>query len=203
MSDQMSGQAIDTTRAWVHEFIVAEHLCPYAAPYTSHLDIQCCQETDFFAALQYTEQWLTHFVGLSESACPTALLVFVASWQNFNDFLDAVALCNQYINQRGWRGTIQLAHFHPQYCFADTQESALENYSNRAPWPTLHALRESTLTRLIHDSADSEAIVERNRQHLQQLGAAGLNQRLHAWMPPIHAATSSDNSLDNSLKRGQ
>ena len=42
-------------------------------------------------------------------------------------------------------GVLQVASFHPNYQFADADPDDVENYSNRAPYPTLHLIREESL----------------------------------------------------------
>ena len=54
---------------------------------------------------------------------------------DYNDFLDAVDL---WVEQFGWEGELQVASFHPQYQFADTEAEDPGNLTNRSPWPLLH-----------------------------------------------------------------
>ncbi|MDT4888522.1 hypothetical protein FQZ97_1250830 [compost metagenome] len=50
----------------------------------------------------------------------------------------------------------------------------ISNATNRAPYPTLHLLREDSVARAVaSDGGDADAIVERNIQTLRALGASG------------------------------
>ena len=63
--------------------------------------------------------------------------------------------------------------FHPDYRFADAAADAIENCTNRSPYPTLHLLRESSVEAAIESGIDTDAIYERNIETLQKLGDAG------------------------------
>jgi hypothetical protein len=68
---------------------------------------------------------------------------------------------------------LQVASFHPDYQFADSHPDDIENYSNRAPWPTLHLLREDSVSRAVEAYPAPDSIVERNYAALRQLGHDG------------------------------
>ena len=50
---------------------------------------------------------------------------------------------------------------------------AIENFSNRSPFPTLHLLRESSIERAMEVMSDTDAIYRRNIETLQRLGIEG------------------------------
>jgi len=52
------------------------------------------------------------------------------------------------------------------------------NYTNRAPFPTLHLLREESVERAVDAFPDPDVIVERNIQTLDRIGVAGWHRRL-------------------------
>ncbi|MCY1384642.1 hypothetical protein D9M69_729240 [compost metagenome] len=71
-------------------------------------------------------------------------------------------------------GVIQVANFHPQFQFEGVAPDDISNATNRAPYPTLHLLREDSVARAVaSDGGDADAIVERNIQTLRALGASG------------------------------
>jgi hypothetical protein len=58
--------------------------------------------------------------------------------------------------------------------FEGTAPDDVTNATNRAPFPTLHLLREDSVERAIETAGgDADAIVERNLQTLRDLGADG------------------------------
>ena len=70
-------------------------------------------------------------------------------------------------------GELQIASFHPDYQFADTEPDDIGNATNRSPHPVLHLLRESSIDRAVEAGADAEAIVARNLRTLEDLGPTG------------------------------
>jgi hypothetical protein len=64
------------------------------------------------------------------------------------------------------RGTIQIAGFHPAYQFAGTEADAVENYTNRSPYPMLHLLREQSISAV---AADPDALGEIPRRNIETL----------------------------------
>jgi hypothetical protein len=67
---------------------------------------------------------------------------------------------------------LQIASFHPDYQFAGTEPDDLSNFTNRAPHPTLHLLREDSVERAAGPE-EAARIVERNVATLRRLGREG------------------------------
>ena len=68
---------------------------------------------------------------------------------------------------------LQVAGFHPAYQFAGTAPDDMGNYSNRSPYPTLHLLREDSVSRAVEAFPEADAIVDRNLDTLDKLGMEG------------------------------
>ena len=77
-----------------------------------------------------------------------------------------------FVTRHG-EGELQVASFHPQYQFADTQPDDIENFTNRSPYPMLHLLREASVERAIAATGDTEEIYRRNIRTLRALGHSG------------------------------
>jgi uncharacterized protein len=73
---------------------------------------------------------------------------------------------------------LQIASFHPRYQFEGSEPDDIENYTNRAPYPILHLLRETSLTRAVESFPDAAEIYERNMETLRRLGHDGWRK----WM---------------------
>ncbi len=87
----------------------------------------------------------------------------------------------QYLlESAGLDGLVQLASFHPDYLFEGEAPDAASHYSNRAPWPTIHFIREDMLSRVLGDYPDPEKIPARNIATLGALGADELEKRWNA-----------------------
>ena len=74
-------------------------------------------------------------------------------------------------------GLIQLASFHPDYCFQGEAEGGASRFSNRSPFPTIHLIREDMLERVLQDFPDPEGIPGRNIATLEALGVEELERR--------------------------
>jgi uncharacterized protein len=77
------------------------------------------------------------------------------------------------VGDLGLEGELQVASFHPQYQFADTQTEDIENYTNRSPYPMLHLLREASVEQAIAAAGDTGEIYRRNIRTLRKLGHVG------------------------------
>ena len=97
---------------------------------------------------------------------PWVLVDFI----EYNDFLE---VCEATVAQLNLEGELQVASFHPQYQFAESQPDDIENYTNRSPYPMLHLLREASVERAVEAVGDSEEIYRRNIRTLRALGHAG------------------------------
>ena len=73
----------------------------------------------------------------------------------------------------GLSEVLQVASFHPHYQFADTDADDIGNYTNRAPYPTLHLLRHDSVERAVAAVPDPAAIFETNIETLRRLGHVG------------------------------
>ena len=65
------------------------------------------------------------------------------------------------------------ASFHPQFQFEGTAPDDITNYTNRAPYPMLHLLREDSVERAVAAFPDELTISETNIVTLEKLGSEG------------------------------
>ena len=89
------------------------------------------------------------------------------------DFNDVMHAAQRRLKRLGLVGVIQIAGFHPLFQFAGTMDDDVGNFTNRAPYPTLHLLREASVDRAVQAFPEAEAIFETNMQTLQRLGPDG------------------------------
>ncbi|MTB50094.1 DUF1415 family protein [Lewinella sp. W8] len=107
---------------------------------------------------------------VSRPAAPeTTLLVFSRTLRDFPTFLDFVATLEDVLAETGADQLVQLAHFHPQYQFADLSFKDAANRTNRAPYPVVQLLRVAGVARAIEHYPDVEAIPERNIQRMREV----------------------------------
>lgn len=174
--------ALIATRAWVDGFVVAEHLCPFAAAATrdDRTRYRASAATDPLDVLTELEVELVHMASTSAAELPTTLLVLPRAVTSFREYVDLLVLADQRIRSLGLEGVVQIASFHPRYVFAGVPADDPANYTNRAPFPMLHLLREAELERAIAGYADVASIPSRNAAHLRRLGLAEVEERATA-----------------------
>jgi hypothetical protein len=81
----------------------------------------------------------------------------------------------------GLEGVLQVASFHPQFQFADTDPDDITNATNRSPYPTLHLLREDSVDRAVAAFPAAEAIFESNMRTLEKIGLEGWTTLREQW----------------------
>ncbi len=99
----------------------------------------------------------------------------LGDFRDYNDFLERA---DAVLEELGLSGTLQIASFHPDYQFADTDPDDVTNCSNRSPYPILHLLREASVSRAVETFPDAAQISEKNVRTLRALGHAGFQRVL-------------------------
>ena len=182
----MTGYVERHVRHWLADFVVGLNLCPFARPLlgASNLRIAVCEETDTTAMRRAFLQELDLLQRSTEQDIATTLLIYPQALQDFNDYLVFLEDAQDLLHDSGLEGLVQLASFHPDYCFAGEEPDAASHYSNRSPYPIIHLLREDMLTRALEDFADPQAVPQRNIETLTALGVDELERRWRALFSP-------------------
>ena len=171
--------AILDTQRWLERAVIGLNLCPFAkavhvkglihyavseATTTVELLIDLKNELNSLANMDAT--------GIS-IAYDTTLLIAPYCLHDFLDFNDFLGKADKIIAKMKLEGTLQLANFHPQYRFAGTESDDITNFTNRAPYPTLHLLKESSIDQAVAAFPEAEAIFEVNMETMERLGLKG------------------------------
>lgn len=166
-------------RAWLETFVVGLNLCPFARPFlgAQSLRIVVCDQTSTAALRRAFLTELDMLQGSGEDEIATTLLAFPLALADFEGYLEFLEEAQYLLGEAGLEGVIQLASFHPQYQFEGEPEGAASHYSNRAPYPIIHLLREDMLSRVLADSANPEEIPMRNIETLDGIGIEELARR--------------------------
>jgi len=175
-NDDLLQAKIEATREWLVRVVIGLDLCPFAASVYRQGElameaIEADSEGSLLAMLEYLQRM--HDADSPESV----ILVLSDSFSSFEEYLDFVALAENTLADQGYEGEFQLASFHPDYCFADADSEDAANYTNRSPYPLLHILRESSVSRAIEShSGDTLEIPERNQRITRELGLEKMQQ---------------------------
>ena len=113
----------------------------------------------------------------------TTLLIHPGVLQGFDDYCDFLVEAQRLVNSRGYRGVVQIAGFHPAYQFENTEPDAVENCTNRSPYPMLHLLREESISKVAGNPDELLEIPKRNAATLRNLGRDELSKLLAAIAP--------------------
>jgi len=166
---------IAQTRAWVDLAVIGLNLCPFAkAPQAKGLVRYVVSHATDPAAL--LADLIAELERLAESPAEkleTTLLIHPQVLTDFADYNDFIEVAEDTVAELDLEGVLQVASFHPQYQFADTDADDLSNATNRSPFPTLHLIREDSIDRAVEAFPEAEAIYETNIATLERLGAAG------------------------------
>jgi hypothetical protein len=165
-------QAVEQSLQWLEVIVVGLNLCPFAAPVLKHdqLRIEVCEHQKEPLLLAAVLRELDFLQQTDESIISTSLLVFSQSMNNFDQYWAFVETANDLLYEAGLEGIIQIASFHPDYCFEGVEAGDVSHYTNRSPYPMLHFIREAQLSRVLEKYPNPELIPENNILRLQQLG---------------------------------
>jgi hypothetical protein len=166
---------VEAMRVWVEKAVIGLNLCPFAKA------VHAKRQIRYVVSHAETEEALLadlmHELQLLASADPgdveTTLLVHPRVLNDFLDYNDFLDLADGAVEELGLDGFLQVASFHPDYRFADSEPDDIGNYSNRAPYPTLHLLREESVDKAVAAFPDAGRIYETNVETLRRLGHAG------------------------------
>ncbi|MFB0963596.1 MAG: DUF1415 domain-containing protein [Pseudomonas sp.] len=177
-------EIIHAVRQWVETFVVGMNLCPFAKRELVKKRVRFVT-TAATTAEQLLQVLQTELELLNEDpSVETTLLIHPAVLQDCYDFNDFLGCADSLLVDMELEGIYQLASFHPDYQFGGTQPGDAENYTNRAPYPVLHLLREESLERVIADYPDVDDIPERNIALMNRLGQDKLEALLKLCLKP-------------------
>ena len=166
---------VEATRRWLEKAVIGLNLCPFAkAVYVKEqVRYVVSHATTPEVLLEELMNQLQDLADTDPEKVDTTLLIHpqvLGDFLDFNDFLD---VADAALEDMQLEGELQVASFHPDYQFADTDPSDITNYTNRAPYPILHLLREDSIARAVEAFPDAADIFEKNIETMEKLGHEG------------------------------
>ena len=171
-------RCIGQCQQWVESFIRHHSICPFADRVIreKQLEYRCLADQDLESAL--TELFMI-LGDMRTSPSPETMIVILPAWQeDFDDFLRLTELARALLDEYELGATFQFANFHPDYLFADEALDSSSHYTNRAPWPILHILRQDSISKALAHYPEPEKIPERNIELMQAIGKESLQANL-------------------------
>jgi hypothetical protein len=177
----MSSPAVDrdaviaATQAWLEKAVIGLNLCPFAKAVHVKQQIRyvVSAATTPEELLEQLMDELQYLADADPDKVDTTLIIHpqvLADFEDYNEFLD---VADAALEDMDLVGELQVASFHPDYQFADTDKNDIDNYTNRSPYPTLHLLREDSVERAVEAFPEAADIFEKNIETLRQLGHDG------------------------------
>lgn len=168
-------EMIAAVRRWLEVAVIGQNLCPFAkAVHVKDQIRYVVSEAVNIDAL--ADDLVRELEALAEGnpeKIDTTLVILPNVLQDFLDFNDFLDVADGIVEELELDGTLQVAPFHPQFQFEDSEPDDITNYTNRSPFPILHLLREDSVTRAVEAFPDELAIAENNIQTLRKLGHDG------------------------------
>src|SRR5687768_10409216 len=140
--DRSVDQVIAATRAWIERCVIGQRLCPFAAQpfFNDRVRYRVSEQRTNEGLLEDLSCELRTLDAADPEQLETTLLIHPRVLADFLDYNDFLSECDLALQALGLEGTLQVASFHPQYQFADTDADDITNYTNRSPYPMLHIL---------------------------------------------------------------
>ena len=170
-------KVMDATVQWLERAFIGLNLCPFAKAVHVKKQIRyvVSAATTPEALLEDLIRELEWLAETSAEKTDTTLLMHPYVLNDFlayNDFLDVV---DDMLIERDLADELQVASLHPQYQFFGTKLDDIDNCTNRSPYPTLHLLREASVTKAVAAFPEAETIFDKNIETLRSLGREGWN----------------------------
>lgn len=177
-------EIIRAMHLWLERAVIGLNLCPFArVPFMQgRIRFRVSHARDEDALLNDLCEELSALQAADPLKCETTLLIHPQVLNEFLDYNDFLGAAEAAIEALELEGEIQVASFHPDYQFADADTDAIENYTNRSPYPTLHLLREASIERAIESVPDTDQIYQHNIQTMRKLGLEGWRSLMHGAM---------------------
>jgi uncharacterized protein len=172
-ANQREADAIEqVARHWVERIVIGLNLCPFAKAVYVKRQIRfavtaAIQPDDLLAELEHETKLL---IDTDPVELDTTLLIHPLAMLDFIDYHFFVGEADAALARLELKGVLQIASFHPDYCFARTDPNDMANYTNRSPHPMLQLLRESSVDRAVAAFPDASEIFAGNIQKLRALG---------------------------------
>jgi hypothetical protein len=166
---------IAAMQQWLERAVIGLNLCPFAKSVYVKKQIHyvVCASGSPQDVLDLLESELLDLKSADPQQRDTTLLMAPQLHPDFLDFNDFLAAADALLKRLKLNRDFQIASFHPHFQFAGTGPEDIGNYTNRAPYPTLHLLREDSLDRAVQAFPEAEAIYEKNMETLERMGHVG------------------------------
>ncbi|MGV6817304.1 MAG: DUF1415 domain-containing protein [Thiotrichales bacterium] len=168
---------------WLDQVVIGLNLCPFAKGPRDQgrIEVRVAQAQTLDLLVSEIGACFQLLQEQPQTELETLLLVvpeLLVSFAQYNDFLE---IADAALEKSSLEGVIQIASFHPGYQFANTSVDDVSNWTNRAPYPIFHFLREASVEQAVSSLSDPEEIYLRNIRRMESL-TADERCRLFPWL---------------------
>lgn len=165
-------KVVQDTRRWLDQMVVGLSLCPFSSSVIARDQVRyvVCDATTDEELQQFYLAEVQRLLEANENILATSLLMFTQGLDVFDDYLAILEWFEELLEMAALTDHVQLASFHPQYQFDGVDADDLSHFTNRAPYPTIHLLRQDQMTKVLAHVAEPEKIYLDNIETLNRLG---------------------------------
>src|ERR1700722_15325756 len=116
-------EIIAATRRWLEKSVIGLNLCPFAESVYrgNRVRFRVSEQRSAAALLEEFRSELTGLHAADPLRCETTLLIHPWVLTDFIEYNDFLEVCEAAIAELDLEGELQVASFHPQYQFAESQ----------------------------------------------------------------------------------
>ena len=175
MNNDEERVVIEDTQQWLNKAVIGLNLCPFAKAVVAKQQVRyvVCMDSEPEQVLKMLQEEMQLLINTDAALLDTTLLIAPHLLPDFLEFNEFLFDCDSVLLSMALEGVLQIADFHPRYQFAGTEPDDISNFTNRAPYPTLHLLREESIDKAVAAFPDASLIYERNVKVLEDLGREG------------------------------
>ncbi len=167
---------------WVRDVVIGLNFCPFAANVVKmnaikYVVFPLMHPKDIVAATLEECKFLN-----THENFETTLMILPYGLEDFYFYLDTISKAETHIWKHDYEGIYQVASFHPDYCFANSDENDAANYTNRSPYPMIHILKESSVDDAVAKYKNIEDIPNINIATARKIGNTKLKALLNACL---------------------
>ncbi len=173
-------EPIELTRRWVKEVVIGLNLCPFArVPFEAdRIRYTLCEADTVDTARAALIQEIAEFAQLPAEEVETGLFIVRQGLEDFSEYLLVLEDTQLALQGSGMDDMLQLASFHPDYCFEGLDADDPANYTNRSPFPMFHLIRQDGLAAALESWPDPASIPRRNIALLREMGLDAIHKLL-------------------------
>lgn len=169
---------VAATKEWLNEIVIGLNICPFAKKEyvnnTIHYQLSKTEQVktalhEFIEQCRYLQ---------NHEELETTLIIYGDGFRGFDRYLDLVDYANDLLVESGFEGIFQIASMHPEYCFDGEDYDDASNFTNRSPYPIIHIIRETSMSRVLSVYNEPEKIPENNIKLTQEKGTNYFQQVL-------------------------